>query len=436
MLREWIERIRHSWRSARLWLIVGIGVKRWLVVLIAASAFLGMGLVFLLFVLQSADILPQILYQALTLRFLPLWLRVLLPIVVGTIVILLAIVRLSSNLLEPFRPPDKLVAESLLFHRQLDRGPRIVAIGGGTGMPGLLRGLRQYTRNITAIVTVADDGGSSGRLRRELGLLPPGDFRNNIAALARDEALMTQLMQYRFGDLATTSEPSQLQGHAFGNLLLAALTGITGSFDEALLAMERVLAMRGRVVPSTLDEVTLVAEVEVNGRLQHVAGESAIPEAHGRVLRVALEPQRVRAYPPALRAILTADLIIMGPGSLYTSVLPNLLVPDLAEALRHAAAPKVYVCNLAAQPGETDDYTVADHVAALVNHVSADFIDLVLANDNLSIPPETGGGATIYVQPVAYEGVKMVTADLVDEQRPWRHDGAKVAQCLMSLLEP
>lgn len=322
--------------------------------------------------------------------------------------------------------------------------PRIVAIGGGTGMPGLLRGLTAYTHNITAIVTVADDGGSSGRLRRELGLLPPGDFRNNMAALSRDEALMTQLLQYRFGSsVSSGDEPGaqgELRGHAFGNLLLAALTGITGSFDEALLAAQRVLAMRGRVVPSTLEQVELVADVLVGGEgetavVHHIVGESAIPKAGGKIQRVGLEPANVRAYPAALRALFQADLIVMGPGSLYTSILPNLLISDLAEALKHARAPKVYICNLATQPGETDGYTVADHVHALLDHIPAGCLDMVLANDNLSFPPSVGGGHTVFVQPVPpRDEVRLITADLVDEQRPWRHDSEKVAKRVMELL--
>lgn len=306
-------------------------------------------------------------------------------------------------------------------------------------MPGLLRGLRNYTGNITAVVTVADDGGSSGRLRRELGLLPPGDFRNNIAALSRDEALMTQLLQYRFGGNVLGADQHELQGHAFGNLLLAALTGITGSFDEALLAAQRVLAMRGRVVPSTLANVTLAAEVYVKREgetavVQRVVGESAIPQAGGRIRRVFLEPANVRAYPPALKAIFQADLIVIGPGSLYTSILPNLLVKDLAEALQHARAPKIYVCNLATQPGETDNYTVADHVATILQHTAPGIIDVVLANDNLSIPPETGDGHTIYVQPTPPARVEMRTADLVDAAHPWRHDSVKLTRAILDLL--
>lgn len=321
----------------------------------------------------------------------------------------------------------------------LDNGPRIVAIGGGTGMPSLLRGLTHYTRNITAVVTVADDGGSSGRLRRELGLLPPGDFRNNIAALSRDEALMTQLLQYRFGGQVVEEARSELQGHAFGNLLLAALTGITGSFDEALLAAQRVLAMRGQVVPSTLANVTLVGDVLVGDSpetavLERIVGESAIPEAGGRIQRVSLEPANVKAYPPALKAIFQADLILMGPGSLYTSIIPNLLVPDLAQALQHARAPKVYICNLATQPGETDNYSVADHVATLLQHVPTNFIDFVIANDNQSIAPDAIGGQTVFVQLTPQPAVPMITADLAEDKHPWRHDSQKLAQTVIALL--
>jgi len=303
-------------------------------------------------------------------------------------------------------------------------------------MPSLLRGLTQYTRNITAIVTVADDGGSSGRLRRELGLLPPGDFRGNIAALSRDEALMTQLLQYRFGASVADSEGvgRELQGHAFGNLLLAALAGITGSFDEALLAAQRVLAMRGRVMPSSLANVNLVADILLGdspetATLQRIAGESSISRTRGRIQRVALDPPDVRAYPPALKAIFQADLILIGPGSLYTSILPNLLVPDLAQALQHARAPKVYICNLAQQPGETDNYDVADHVAAILQHLPTNFLDMVLANDNLDIECET-----VFVQLGTPKDVQLVTADFVDETRTWRHDSVKLAQEVMELL--
>jgi uncharacterized cofD-like protein len=315
-----------------------------------------------------------------------------------------------------------------------------VAIGGGTGMPSLLRGLRKFTDQITAIVTVADDGGSSGRLRRELGVLPPGDFRGNIAALSRDEELMTQLLQYRFGASVDENPEKgrELQGHAFGNLLLAALTGITGSFDEALLAAQRVLAMRGQVMPSTLSQITLTADILVElddgtAELQKVRGESAITHTNGRIQQVYLDPANVRAYPPALKSIFQADMILIGPGSLYTSILPNLLVPDLTQALIHAKAPIVYISNLATQKGETTDYDVADHVAAITQHIPQINFDIILANENFSLPKDALGD-TILVQLSDMKDTRLVTADLVEEMRPWRHSSSKLSEAVRALL--
>lgn len=437
---EW----QRALRRHRRWLSVGIGVKRWLILIGVGAAVTGMGLVYLILVAHRGGWLPTAVYNLLTLQFLPLWLRILLPLLLGGGLMLWAVARIGVTVIEPFRSDDVSVAESLYDYRRRGRGPHIVAIGGGTGMPNLLRGLRRHTRNITAIVTVADDGGSSGRLRRELGVLPPGDFRNNIAALSRDEALMTQVLQYRFGrqidkdSHGNGNGRGELQRHAFGNLLLAALTGIMGSFDEALLAAERVLAVRGRVLPSTLEQVTLVADVQMGetaAAVQQVAGESAIPKAGGRIQSVRLAPEHARAYPPALQAIFQADLIVLGPGSLYTSILPNLLVSDLAAALYRSRALKIYICNLAIQPGETDNYSVADHVNTILHHTSHKIIDVVLANDNLSVPVDRGGGHTIFVRPEAPEQVQMVTADLVDETHPWRHDSVKLANALMDLIQ-
>lgn len=436
-------RMSALWRSIyirRRWLTIGIGIKRWLLLMVVGAAVMSMGWVYILLGTNRTGWLPQPLYSLLTLSFLPLWARIVVPLVAGGLVILIAVVKLGKNLVEPLRGGQGAVVDSLYDFRLRDRGPRIVAIGGGTGMPALLRGLTAFTSNITAIVTVADDGGSSGRLRKELGLLPPGDFRNNMAALARDETLMIQVLQYRFGTPAETDDPPTppdpgLSGHAFGNLLLAALTGITGSFDEALLAAQRVLALRGQVLPSTLENVTLVGDVRTgDGAVIEIAGESAIPKVGGRIERVRLKPEGVRAYPPALRAIFQADLIVLGPGSLYTSILPNLLVSDLAEALIHCRARVAYICNLATQPGETSGYSVADHVSALVSHVAGDFLDVVLANNNLSVPPDTGGGKTQFVVPEPPQGVEFITRDLVDEARPWRHDSAKLARAVIDLL--
>lgn len=428
-------------------------IKRWLLTLAVGAVMVAAGIVYLIQALSHSGFLPPLILDWLTLRPIPIVWRITLPIVLGTFIVVLALTRLGKNLVEPFRRPGDSIAASLYQYSRRGRGPHIVAIGGGTGLPTLLRGLKGFTSNITAIVTVADDGGSSGRLRQELGMLPPGDFRNNIAALSRDEALMTQVLQYRFGagmgaasngangELTGDREGrGELEGHAFGNLMLAALTGVTGSFDEALLAAERVLAMQGRVLPSTLELVTLVADVELSegeAMVQRIAGESAITSAGGRIRRIYLEPPNVRAYPAAVQAILRADLVVVGPGSLYTSIMPNLLVRDVANALRYTRAPVVYICNLATQPGETDGFSVADHVSAILENVAADCLDYVIANDNLSVPAGAPGH-TILVQPdwppQLAEKVQLFLTDLVDEERPWRHDSEKLARAVRRVV--
>ena len=403
---------------------------------------MGLGVVYAIFAAFRLGLLPDWLYGGMMLGFMPLAWRVLLPLIGGGLLIILAVVRLGAALVEPFRRPGDSVAASLYHHSRRGRGPHVVAIGGGTGLPTLLRGLKAFTRNVTAVVTVADDGGSSGRLRQELGLLPPGDFRNNIAALSRDEALMTQVLQYRFGGDVQANGRASLRGHAFGNLLLAALAGVTGSFDEGLLAAERVLAMSGRVVPSTLEQVALVAEVIVGdeGNLRQtrrVVGESAITHAGGRIKQIALDPSTASAYPPAVQAILQADVVILGPGSLYTSILPNLLIPGIAAAIRSTIAPVVYVCNIATQPGETDGYSVADH-AGTITRYAGHCLDIVVANDNVALAG-TANDQTIPV-PLSWpadrtDHARLITADLVDEQHPWRHDSRKLAQLIRRTLE-
>ncbi len=428
-------RIKQFLSSLRVWMIVGIRIKRWLVLVAIATLILGVGALYFAIELVKIGIVSRRTYDLLTLQFLPDWARIALFLLLGLLLLVYALTQLGTSLVEPFRRPGETLGETLIRYRQRNRGPRIVAIGGGTGMPSLLRGLKKHTSNITAIVTVADDGGSSGRLRREFGLLPPGDFRNNIAALARDEALMTQLMQYRFGSAVSAETESELSGHALGNLLIASLVGITGSFDDALLNIDRVFNMSGKVMPSTLQEVQLAADIHIDGRLTRVEGESAIPKAGGRVDRVHLEPGRIRAYPPAIRAILRADLVVMGPGSLYTSVLPNLLVPDLARALSATRAATVYVCNVAQQPGETDDYTVSDHVQAIVDHTSSDMLDYVLASSSDNLDPTSGGGNTKFVLvDEVTAGPELLVSEIASVDRPWRHDSDKVAEQLIELL--
>ncbi|MHB1294327.1 MAG: gluconeogenesis factor YvcK family protein [Anaerolineae bacterium] len=306
-------------------------------------------------------------------------------------------------------------------------GPRIVALGGGHGLSTLLRGLKSHPCDLTAIVTVADDGGSSGVLREELGMLPPGDLRDCIVALADAEPLMMRLFQYRFG------RGGGLGGHSFGNLFIAALAGITGDFESAIGGASRVLAVRGRIVPSTLQNVSLCAEVRIGDELQLVCGQSHIAEAGGAVERVFLQPDVVRGHPAAVSALLHADLIVLGPGSLYTSILPNLLVPEIADAIRASSAVKVYVCNVATQPGETGHYAVSDHVQALCEHLGPDLCECVLANSAVrAAVPLAPGSEMVQPDPERITHT-LVLEDLVDAALPWRHDPGRLAEALLRI---
>lgn len=425
-------RLPESVRSHIKWLLPGIGVKRWLLTLALGILLigLGIGLLFRQFYLFSG------IYRYLSLTFLPLWARGPLLILMGLGLIAVGLIGLNRALLSPFVRDGHQVVEALYRHRQSSQGPKVVAIGGGHGLATLLRGLKAYTSNITAIVTVADDGGSSGRLRRALGVLPPGDFRNCIAALADDEGLITQLFHYRF---PSVSADSGLDGHSFGNLFITAMAEVTGSFERAILESSRVLAIRGEVLPSTLHNVTLMGDLreEATGTgVRRVAGESTITQAVGTIERVYLEPDDVPAYPRAVRAILEADLVVAGPGSLYTSVLPNLLVREIAQAVAASRALRVYVCNVATQRGETEGYTVGDHVAALERHVGSGLFPVVLANDNFAYADRLPQGVEHpRLEVPAGAPYTVHTADLVDPVHPWRHDSAKLARALMRLLE-
>ncbi|MBX7233298.1 MAG: YvcK family protein [Caldilineales bacterium] len=412
------------------WLMPGLRVKRWLIILVIGITFLSLGLAYLLRAVYLTGVYPMWVFY-LTLQFLPRELRAGLFGLIGLGFTVWGLVALNRSLLSPFGVSNSEMAAHLYRFRRRQRGPRIVCIGGGTGMPTVLRGLKNYTDHLTAIVTVADDGGSSGRLRAGLGLLPPGDFRNNLAALSEAEAIVTQLFQYRFAGGAG------LDGHAFGNLYLAAMAGVTGSFEQGLLQSSRVLAVRGRVLPSTLDLVSLVADVaDEGGRLRRVRGESLIPEvaAGGRIHHVYLDPDSPRAYPEAVHAILEADMIVAGPGSLYTSIIPNLLVKEIAQAVKASrAAIKVYVCNIATQKGETDGYDADDHFQALIRHVDKGAFTYMLANDGFDpIPPPKSDWVRLPDHPSG--GYRLITADLRDHERPWRHDSDRMARLLVDLL--
>ncbi len=420
--------------SAWKWLYVGIGVKRWLLLLLAGITLLSLGAAYVLVELYREQPFPDFVYYV-TLQFLPRPVRAILFVALGVGIVGFSLYKVNAALLAgvPTRPTS--LVENLYRKRMRQRGLKIVCIGGGTGMSTLLRGLKNYSDNLTAIITVADDGGSSGTLRSELGVLPPGDFRQCIAALADSEPLMARLLEYRF------PKDTGLGGHAFGNLFIAAMAGVTGNSERALLESSRVLAVRGRILPSTLENVTLVAEVRGSHESQtaRVSGESQIAKFGKPVERVFLEPEHVPAYPGATRAILDADLIILGPGSLYTSVLPNLLVPDICAAITVSPAQKLFIANVATEHGETDGYSVQDYLAAISKHCPDLEIDTVLVNSNTTgeLPPqaqiefvrvrETAPDASA---PPSQENPYFY-ADVVDDERPWRHDSEKLARSVL-----
>ena len=417
------------WRRVLRWFEPGLGLKRWLALMVLGTALIGLGLAILLLDIYRAH--PDSPWLAvLSLRALPRWVRALLFGGSGVFLLVLAVVKLNRSLLAPYLQPGKSVLEVVANHRRLEKGPNVVAIGGGTGLSTLLRGLKQSTSNLTAIVTMADDGGSSGRLRKELGIPPPGDLRNCLAALSDDEAVITRLFQYRF------QAEGGLEGHSFGNLFIAALSGAMGSFDRGILEVGKILPLRGQVLPSTLSDVALVADKlpAFHHQAVRIEGESRIPDVPGQIRRVQLEPVDPPAHPQALRAVLNAQMIVIGPGSLFTSIIPNLLVPDLVQAIRASRAFKVFVCNVATQRGETENYNCAQHYLALESHVGPGLVDLVLANDAQKGELPQG---VMWVEPPTghLPGVPVHTADLVDEEQPWRHDPLKLSETLMALLE-
>jgi uncharacterized cofD-like protein len=349
--------VSRSRRAAR-WLQPGLVVKRWML-----TSGLGL-LIALLGAAVWADLQP-IYWTLETITWLLGRLTQVMPrsitgplvLLIGSGLIWLGQSRSFGSIQQALAPEkDTLLVDALLAQRRLNRGPNIVAIGGGTGLATLLSGLKRYSSNLTAIVTVADDGGSSGVLRRELGVQPPGDIRNCLAALAREEPLLTRLFQYRF------KAGSGLEGHSFGNLFLSALTAITGSLESAIIASSRVLAVQGQVVPATNADVRLWAELETGERIE---GESRIGHSPSPIVRLGCIPEHPPALPRALEAIAHADLIVLGPGSLYTSLLPNLLVPELVSAISASRAPRLYICNLMTQPGETDGLDVGGHLRAI-----------------------------------------------------------------------
>jgi len=389
----------------------------------AAELVLVLGVAYALKEIYKNFTLPHEFFY-ITLQFWPYWARAVIFGVFGVALLLFSYLKLTQSVLGPFMPGNSTssIVEIIHAFRLRGRGPRIVAIGGGTGLSSLLRGLKTYTSNLSVIVTVADDGGSSGRLRDEYRILPPGDFRQCLIALADAEPLMKQLFDHRFKE-------GSLDGHSFGNRFIMAMADVTGNFEHALRESGKILAVKGTILPSTLQDVTLVASI--NGGM--VAGESKIPMQNAPISRVFLKPDGPQINPEAAQAILNAELIIVGPGSLYTSIMPNLLVDGMVEAIKASPALKVYICNLAAQSGETDGYAVDDYLRVIREHVGANLFDFVLVNTNLSHAP-TGGQSQVVFRSAdsnKHPEVRFIAADVVNVKLPSHHDPDKLARTIM-----
>ncbi len=395
------------------WLLPGLEVKRWFVLIITGAVIATVGLCIITNLRPVYTLIKMILKLT---QMLPPEIIGWFLIAIGTICFFIGWLKTNYSILDVNNDRNRhAVLEDLYRRRKLNRGPKVVAIGGGTGLSTMLKGIKKITNNITAIVTVGDDGGSSGKLREELGVLPPGDIRSCICALADDEDLVTKLFQYRFKDC-----PS-LSGHSFGNLFITAMCSITGNMVNAVQESSNVLSIRGRVLPSTLDDMRLIAEME-DGTI--IKGESNIPESGKKIKRLFTEPLRCKPLEDAILAIQEADLIILGPGSLYTSVIPNLLINDISKAVSEAKAKKIYVCNIMTQPGETDNFSVSDHIKTLIEHAKYDkIIDAVLVNTEL---PKSliesylnAGSEPVVVDTNEIEklGIEIVQKNLVEDKR-------------------
>lgn len=420
------------------WLYPGMRFKRWLLLFAGGVMLASLGIA-VVFNYKYIDNIEEAIFKAVY-----LWsgsydytftaLVGMLMVLLGFGVMLVAarfVIRSVITVLLPANSSEKLV-DLIYEKRKLGKGPAITVVGGGHGLSVLLRGIKQATSNVTAVVTVADDGGSSGRLREELGMIPPGDLRNCLVALADTEPLMEKLFQHRFeGD-------SQLSGHSFGNLFIAAMAQVTGDVETALKESSKVLAVKGRVLPASKEFVRLDAIME-DGSV--VCGESKIPEAHKKIHRVKLFPEHVEAVQSSLDALRDAEAIVLGPGSLYTSIMPNLLVEGIGDALCRSKAVKIYICNVMTQPGETDGYTASMHVKAILDHAGRNAVDYVIVNST-PVPEdlkkkyaEAGAYPVIVDEDVLKAlGVGVIKADLITNHDAIHHDPKKLAESVMQVV--
>ena len=419
------------------WLYPGMKFKRWLALFSAGVMLVSMGLA-LVFNYKYLDMIEETIFRAVY-----MWkgtydyaITTIIGILVVTlgVVLMLAATRYTIRSVIMVLLPDQSerLVDIIYEKRRLGKGPNVTVVGGGHGLSVLLRGIKAATSNVTAVVTVADDGGSSGRLREEFGIIPPGDLRNCLVALADTEPLMEKLFQYRF------KGKTELAGHSFGNLFIAAMNEVTGDMEQALRESSKVLAVKGQVLPASKDHVRLDAVME-DGTV--VQGESNIPEVHKQIHRVRLFPEEVRPVQSALDALANADAIILGPGSLYTSIMPNLLVDKVAETIRKSKAIKIYICNVMTQPGETDGYTASMHAKAIIDHGGKGIIDYMLVND----APISADMQDFYAAKGAYPvevdeeainalGVGFVKADIINENEVIRHDPDKLSRAVMNMV--
>lgn len=419
------------------WLCPGINIKRWLLLFAVGVLMCALGLAFF-FNYQIMGTAEELLFQ-MTYMTTGRYSNGLIMLAGGVLLLLGFGVMIYGTRRMIFSVvgaviPDKngSLMETIFIQRKLTRGPAITVVGGGTGLSTLLRGMKYITNNCTAVVTSADDGGSSGRLRKELGIIPPGDLRNCLTALADREPLMERLMQYRFqGD-------SPLAGHCFGNLFIAAMAQAEGGMAEGLDATSQILKVRGKVVPSTLANIQLQAEMNDGST---VLGESEIPKAHKRIRRMMMLPEDAPAAKAAIKAIEEADVLIFGPGSLYTSVIPNLLVKGIRDAVIKSDAVKIYICNVMTQPGETDFFGAYEHVRALIDHVGVQFLDFVIVNDQeitgeqlLQYNAEGSTPVTPDIEKIRNLGITVVPARLISKNDLVRHDPRKLSRVLIALI--
>lgn len=401
-------------------MIPGLSIKRWLAIGAVGLFVLTLGVIFTLKISTGPASISFL--ESVSLRHQSPYLRGGLFISIGLLGSLIAGLGLTRSLSQiGDRTRHWPILDSLYVERVLGSGPKVTVIGGGSGLPNFLKGLKLYTSNITAVVTVADDGGSSGRLRNELGILPPGDIRNCLVALADSEDVMQQLMDYRF------KSQGQLDGHSFGNMLIAALAGIGGDFFQGVEIAGELLAIRGRVIPSTVSQVTLVGRT-VSGKT--LIGETQVGTSADRLRSLTLIPANPPAHPEAVRAIENADMVVIGPGSLFTSIVPNLLISNISTALANSPAFKIYVCNVAEEPAQTEGYNVLDHLNIVRHYGGQNSFDAVISNSNLPDGPTPAGLKFIQSDKPWDDKVLLVEADVIDEVHTARHDSVKLSNVI------